>query len=190
MVMPTDEELIQELLNGSKAAMEVLVKRHYKTVFAFVYRKIGDYHTAYDITQEVFIKMMRALGDYRREGKFNHWLLRIAANSCTDYFRSVQRKSDQQTPFDEQFPDERSNVWDLLSKKLERDQVRKAINCLPKYQQDVVILKFYHGFKLKDIAEITLSKEATVKSRLRQGIAKLRSLLKGDEIREQAEGRL
>ena len=188
--MPTDEDLNQEILNGSQAAMEVLVKRHYKTVFAYVYRKIGDYHTAYDITQEVFIKMIKAIGSYGRGSKFNNWLLKIAVNSCVDYYRSRQRKTDQQTRLDEQPPDERSNVWDLLSKKLERERVRKAIEGLPKYQQDVVILKFYHDLKLKDIAEITLSKEATVKSRLRQGLAKLKGFLEGDETGEQTESRL
>lgn len=43
-IVPTDEQLIKEINNGSQAAMEVLVKRHYRLVFSYVYRKIGDYH--------------------------------------------------------------------------------------------------------------------------------------------------
>ena len=48
--MLTDEELIEEIIQGSQAAMEVLVNKHYKSVFAYLYRKTGDYHTAFDLT--------------------------------------------------------------------------------------------------------------------------------------------
>ncbi|MDQ0253560.1 DNA-directed RNA polymerase specialized sigma24 family protein [Evansella vedderi] len=86
--VPIDEELIEEIKNGSQAAMEVLIKKQYKTIFAYVYRKVGDYHLAYDMTQEVFIKMMKSINEYKGGGKFQHWLLKIAVNHCRDYFRS------------------------------------------------------------------------------------------------------
>ncbi len=90
--MLSDEELIEEILRGSQAAMEVLVKRHYKSVFAYVYRKTGDYHTAFDLTQEVFIKMLKALHHYNGVGKFTNWLFKIAHNSCLDHLRASQAK--------------------------------------------------------------------------------------------------
>lgn len=86
--MSTDEELIKEIQSGNQYAMEILVKTHYKLLFSFIYRHIGDYHTSYDITQEVLIKLVKSIKFYKDEGKFKNWLLRIAANSCNDYFRS------------------------------------------------------------------------------------------------------
>ena len=86
--MPTDDELVEEILNGSKAAMDVLVRRHYKNIFSYVYRKTGNYHLAYDLTQEIFIKMMKSIKNYKQQGKFSSWLLKIAVNHCRDYYKS------------------------------------------------------------------------------------------------------
>ncbi|MDG5789070.1 RNA polymerase sigma factor [Evansella sp. AB-P1] len=190
--MSTDEELIEEIKNGSQAAMEVLVKRHYKYIFAYVYRKLGDYHLAYDLTQDIFIKMMKSIHHYKGEGKFEHWLLKIAVNHCRDYFRSRSYKEkEEQNTLSEQIKDEKENVWDLISKKLESEKVKTAVHKLPEYQKEAIILKFYKGLKIKEIAHLTDSKEATVKSRLKQGIEKLKIALKGGDNNgvEQKENR-
>lgn len=186
--MPTNEELIEEIKNGSQAAMEVLVKKHYKNIFAYVYRKLGDYHLAYDLTQEVFIKMMKSIGTYKAKGKFEHWLLTIAVNHCRDYFRSstYKHRSKEQEIF-HQIKDGSENVWDLLSKKIDSEKVKEALQTLPEYQKETIILRFYHDLKIKEIAQITKSKEATVKSRLRQGISKLKELLQGGNKYEKAQ---
>lgn len=160
--------------------MEVLVKKHYKNIFAYVYRKLADYHLAYDLTQEVFIKMMKSIATYKAKGKFEHWLLTIAVNHCRDYFRSstYKHRSKEQEIF-YQIKDDSENVWDLLSKKIDSEKVKEALQTLPDYQKEAIILRFYHDLKIKEIAHITKSKEATVKSRLRQGIGKLKELLQG-----------
>ncbi|HHU20040.1 MAG TPA: RNA polymerase sigma factor [Bacilli bacterium] len=176
--MPTDEELIDEIQLGSQAAMEVLVKRHYQYIFAYVYRKVGDYHLAYDLTQEVFVKMMKALKRYRGKNKFKHWLLKIAVNHCRDYFRSRAFKhKEKEGELAPKLIDQKSNVWDLISKKINSEEVKAALEQLPEYQKETIILRYYHDLKIKEIAEVTDSKEATVKSRLRQGQAKLKQLL-------------
>lgn len=178
--MPTDEELIEEIKNGSQAAMEVLVKKYYKNIFAYVYRKTSDYHLAYDLTQEVFIKMMKSIGAYKSKGKFEHWLITIAVNHCRDYFRSsTYRRKKQEQEIVHQMTDDSKNVWDLLSKKIESEKVKEALNTLPDFQKEAIILRFYHDLKIKEIAHVTDAKEATVKSRLKQGIGKLKKLFQG-----------
>lgn len=178
--MPTDEDLIEEIKNGSQAAMEVLVKKHYKNIFAYVYRKLVDYHLAYDLTQEVFIKMMKSIATYKAKGKFEHWLLTITVNHCRDYFRSSTYKhKNKEQEIVHDIKDGSKNVWDLLSKKIDSEKVKEALQTLPDYQKEAIILRFYHDLKIKEIADITKSKEATVKSRLRQGVGKLKELLQG-----------
>ncbi|MBM7541644.1 RNA polymerase sigma factor [Amphibacillus cookii] len=178
--MQSDQSLIEEIKSGSQAAMEVLVKKHYRMIFAYTYRKVGDYHLAYDLTQEIFIKMIKSIKNYSGQGKFQHWLLKIAVNHCRDYYRSRAYKyKDKITKIDHQVVDERKNVEDLLSKKQRSVKVKAAIDQLPPYQREVIILKFYQGLKIKQIAQLTEVKEATVKSRLKQGKDKLKSLLKG-----------
>ncbi|WP_130808144.1 RNA polymerase sigma factor [Senegalia massiliensis] len=182
--MPTDEELIEEINKGSQAAMEVLVKKYYKSIFSYIYRKIGDYHISYDLTQEVFIKMMKSINKYEGRGKFNNWILKIAVNHCNDYYKSKTFKNrTRETQLEDRMSENNDKVWDLLKKKIERNLVKKEILRLPDYQKDVLILRYYHDMKLKEIADITESKESTVKSRLRQGTCKLKkNLLGGEDI--------
>lgn len=188
--MSTDEDLIKEIQNGNEYAMEVLIKRHYNLIFSFIYRNVGDYHAAYDITQNALIKLVKAINNYKDEGKFKNWLLRIASNACNDYFRSssfIKNKSNVE--LDTNLIDKNSNVYEIMSRKFERQEIKNAIMTLPSFQRDALILKYYHELKIKDIAYITQSTESTVKSRLRQGIEKLKQLfIRGDKNEKVAKG--
>lgn len=176
--MLTDEELIEEIKNGSQAAMEVLVRKHYKRIFAYIYRTVGDYHIAYDLTQEVFVKMMQSLHLYQRKGRFANWLITIAVNHCRDFFGSrLYKQASDEKELQPYVSNKRDNVWNLLSKKWESEQVRQAIQQLPTFQREPIILRFYHDYKMKEIAKITKSNESTVKSRIRQGTNKLKRIL-------------
>ena len=76
----TDEKLIKEILKGNESAMEILVKRHYiNLVHSYIYRATNDYNISYDITQDVFIKMMKNIDKYNLENrKFKN---RLSKNS-------------------------------------------------------------------------------------------------------------
>jgi RNA polymerase sigma factor (sigma-70 family) len=183
--LPTDEELIWEIQSGSQAAMEVLVKRYYKTVFGFLYRKIGDYHTAYDLTQEVFIRVMKSLASYQEDGKFEHWLMTVSIHCCHDYFRSREyAEKAHVVEYDDRY--EEPNVSNLLEKSLRHQEVKAAILSLPEEQRDAVILYYYNGYKIREISKLTNAKEATVKSRMRQALIKLKiALLRGEQYAKQ-----
>nr|WP_225445998.1 sigma-70 family RNA polymerase sigma factor [Paenibacillus arenosi] len=164
--------------------MEVLVKRHYSLIYTYIYRKIGNHHTAYDLTQEVFIKMMQSLDKYRQQGKFEHWLLKIAVNHCLDYYRSKHYRHQQATgELDTNIADDNSNVWDLFQSQYQQEQARQAVLSLPNNQREAIILSYYHDLKIKEIADMTCTNESTVKSRIRAGLSKLKQILLsgGDE---------
>lgn len=175
--MPADGELVKEILNGSQAAMEVLVRRHYRNIFAYVYRKTGEYHAACDLTQDIFMAMLKALPRYREKERFDRWLLVIAVNRCRDYHRSRGARTGREGRMPPDLPDLGHNVWELFSKKAERERVKAALEQLPPLQKEVILLRFYHDLKIREIARITQAGEATVKSRLREGLSKLKSLL-------------
>ena len=190
--LQTDSELIIEILNGSQAAMEILVRRHYESVFAYVYRQTGDYHAALDVTQDIFIKMMKGLSTYREREKFKSWLFRIAVNCCRDSFRCTSARTAREVELEANFSDGQSNIWDIFSKSTEREHIKDALDSLPEFQKEVVLLRFYHDLKLKEIADIIGSGEATVKSRLYQALDKLKKhLLAGEgELSENKKPRL
>jgi len=178
--MVLDSELIKEITAGSHAAMEMLVARHYKSVYAYVYRQTGNYHLSCDVTQEIFIRMIKGLRAYREDGKFINWLFKIAVNCCRDHCRSYAKQTSQLHTLSIDLSDERDNVYEIFCRKAEREKLKAVLDSLPSLQREVIILKFYYGFKIKEIAELTQALQSTVKSRLREGIANLKKRLLND----------
>lgn len=189
--MVDDEELVREIKTGSEAAMEVLTRRYYKTIFAFVYRKTGDRELAADMTQDVFIKMMKKIMAYSDKGSFRSWLFTITVNHCRDYWRSrAYRMSGRQTRMSEDLIGRRDDdVPFIFEQKETRKAVVAAIGQLPEEQKDVVLLRFYHEMKIREIAEVVGVGESTVKSRLRQGLRKLRIFFKRGGSEDEAATR-
>lgn len=187
--MPDDDELVAEVLRGSQAAMEVLVRRHYREVHAFLCRRLGDQQVAYDITQEVFAKVLTSLSAYRGPGKFANWVFVIAANRCRDFIRAAEAARGHLSPsrVPDDLRDDTADVWDLFERRLREDRVQTALQALPDAQREAILLSYFHGYRMREIAEITGVVESTVKSRIRQGLAKLRHELqrREDTPREQ-----
>ena len=182
----SDEKLIKELIKGNESAMEILVKRYYDLVYSFIYRNTSDYNTAYDITQDVFIKMMKNIDKYQIEnGKFKSWLLKIAVNTTKDYFRSkIYKQRIKSYDIDSHEIEDKANIVDILSKKEETIKIKEAIKNLPKLQREAIILKYYNDLKIKEISNITGENENTIKSRLFNGVKNLKKLLGGDNYEE------
>lgn len=186
--MKCDETLIHEVLNGNKGAVNLLAKKYYKPIFAYVYRNIGEKQTSYDITQEVFIKIIKNLKSFK--GNFNklkYWMFKIASNTCKDYYRSSYYKNNNNNIKVEDNMIVENNVEEILLKNERREIVKSALLNLSPQQRETLILRFYHDFKIKDIASITDANEATVKSRIRQGIQKLKKYFEGGEEGEYKE---
>ena len=89
-----DQQLVKAYLRGSEASLEVLINRHKERVYTAIYMFVRDQYLAEDIFQDTFIKVIESLrsGNYKEEGKFLPWVMRIAHNLCIDYFRKVKRK--------------------------------------------------------------------------------------------------
>src|SRR5256886_17131711 len=82
-----DGELVSSAIAGREAGFEELVRRYQRPIAAYVYRMVGDYDSALDLTQEVFIKVYNSLGRYRSEFKFSTWIYKIAHNAAIDHLR-------------------------------------------------------------------------------------------------------
>jgi RNA polymerase sigma factor (sigma-70 family) len=180
----SDHDLVIEIKAGSHSAMEVLVKRYYQQIYSFIYRKTGNKEIAYDLTQEVFMKMLKRIDTFQEKAQFKTWLYTVAVNHCTDYFRSKSYQVTKMTEeLDEQHSQDLAEVSYIFEKKEMRRKIKAAIDSLPDYQSDTILLKYYHDLKIKEIALIMKTSESTVKSRLRQGMEKLKGLLqRGDDV--------
>jgi RNA polymerase sigma factor (sigma-70 family) len=188
--MPDDQELIEEILSGSQAAMEVLTRKYYKQIYAFVYRKVGNRETAYDLTQEIFIKMIQRIEMFSSKGKFKNWLYQIAVNHCRDYWRSSEyKKISRQAELPDTIKSDQKSVPYIFERKETREQVKQAIHNLPDIQREAIILKYFHHMKIQEIAEVTKANVSTVKSRLKQGLGKIAASLERGEESEKKRNR-
>lgn len=88
----TDELLVVRARQGDDLAMEEVFQRYRQPVYRFVYRFAASREEAEDITQDVFLKVFEHLHSFREECRFSTWIMRIAANLCTDRARARQRR--------------------------------------------------------------------------------------------------
>src|SRR5712691_13553729 len=83
----TDRDLVSVAGAGLEGGFEELVRRYQRPISAYVYRMVGDYDVALDLTQEIFIKVYGSLARYRSEFKFSTWIYKIAHNCAVDHLR-------------------------------------------------------------------------------------------------------
>lgn len=113
-------------------------------------------------------------------GKFRNYLLTIAVNTCNNYFKKTKPAYTDLESLD--IADEADSSFEKMIRDENKLEVRRAVNALPGYQKEVIILRFYHELKIREIAKVTGASIPTVKSRLQQGIKKLRRCL--DDFKE------
>src|SRR4029450_12625680 len=83
----SDTDLVATAINGQEGSIEELVRRYQRPISAYVYRMVGNYESALDLTQEIFIKVYASLRKYRSEFKFSTWIYKIAHNAAVDHLR-------------------------------------------------------------------------------------------------------
>lgn len=172
--------MIKKIQSGDVDAFDLLVRKYYGSIYRFCYRRLnGDVDTAADITQDVFLKLLENIHAVRMFGKFQNYLLTIAANTCKNYFKKAKPIYTDLNTLD--ITDDTGDVLERMIENENTIEIRKALHLLPDYQKEVIILRFYHDLKIREIAKITKSNVPTVKSRLRQGLQKIKRYLKDFE---------
>jgi RNA polymerase sigma-70 factor (ECF subfamily) len=182
--MMTVLDLVERARRGDLASFNELVLQHQRQVFAVCLRMLGQTAAAEDATQEAFVSAWRNL-DGLRGDRFGPWLLRIAANVCTDELRRRKRRPGisledalEEGGFQPADPDPLPEA-SVLSSEL-RGAIDRAILTLPDEQRLVVILSDIEGLDYQEIADVMGGSLGTVKSRLSRARAHLREALLRD----------
>lgn len=170
-----DKYLIKSAQAGESTAPERIVHEYYDEIYRYLYRKFGNSFDAQDVTQEVFVKFFSSIHSYSERGKLRNYLFKLAANASNDVFR----KSVKSVSLDEvtELQDISEGPAESAQRKDDKQAVRDALQSLPSFQRDVIILRFYHDMPFADIAKITDSNISSAKSRYRQGMEKLKKVL-------------
>jgi RNA polymerase sigma-70 factor (ECF subfamily) len=140
---------------GDRNALQYLYIRYAEEVQRYVRSIVGDHHESEDITQSVFLKLMRVIGSYSpRDVPFAAWLRRVARNAALDHLRSKRPVPVDEVRLADHSPEE------LRSERV-RD-LRQALERLPYEQREVLILRHLAGLSPREIARVLDKTEAAV----------------------------
>ena len=176
----TDVKLIQQILQGDPDAFSPLVKKYQKGVHALVWRKIGDFHIAQEITQDAFLNAYQKLGTLKNHNLFAGWLYVIASNLCLDWLRR-NRLPMESLDADNTNEVDKVSYSQYVAEKQEaeadetrREVVKELLKKLPESERTVMTLHYLGEMTIKTISEFLGVSPNTVKSRLSRARNRLR----------------
>jgi RNA polymerase sigma-70 factor (ECF subfamily) len=184
--MPAERETESDaaaLATGSIAAFEKVFRAWKDPVYGYVLRMVGDQALAQDLTQDVFLRVMRSARTYDHRGRLRQWLFTIASNIVTDHLRRTKRRREVlvEEPADagaaagQEAP--AVQALEAFSSEELRESVREAVGELPPEQRSVLLLRQYGDLTFKEIAALETCSINTALSRMRYALANLKKLL-------------
>ncbi len=176
-----DLELVLALKNGDRAAIETLYDRYSRLVYKLALRILSTEDAAADLTQEIFLALWNKPEKYQADrGSLSVFLSVMTRSQALNRLRSAKSQQQLIQRFGHMaMPDLGDNPnLDRVALEELSQRVKTALNQLPDTQRQVLELAYYDGFSQSDITEKTGVPLGTVKSRSRQGLLKLRELLK------------
>jgi RNA polymerase sigma-70 factor, ECF subfamily len=175
----SDAECVRRLLQGEADAFEVLVRRHQKAIFNLVYRMLGDYDEAAEVSQETFLSAYRSIRQFRGDANFSTWLYRIAINHASTRRRGLAKWQQRTVPLDTTEPvnEREPDPADIVEQKEVQELVQKALNGLEASDAMIILLKDLQDVPYEEVARVLDVPVGTVKSRLHRARKALRSRL-------------
>ena len=163
-----EDEILERLNGGAASALDELVRAYYPDILRYCRRHSPDEAGAEDAAQETFLKAVRHLDAYAHRGKFRAYLYKIAANTCTD----LRRRNGRPEPLG---PEEYIEPgFEQVEAEL---SLMQLVSALPEKQREVVVLRYVHELKLREIAEVLDEPLRTVQSRLHSALKALKKSL-------------
>jgi RNA polymerase sigma factor (sigma-70 family) len=179
----TDEQLVDRIRQGDNEAYRCLVERHGQYIYTLVYRMVEHRETAEDLTQDIFMKLYRSLGQFRGDAKFTTWLYRLTVNLVTDYRRS-QRRKPYEAILDKVkgwFGNREEEPEAMALQKEEQETVQRLLAGLPDKYKMILYLYHFKQLSYQEIADATQLPLKTIETRLYRGKALLKQ--KWQEVR-------
>ena len=183
-----EAELIKAAANGDEAAFSRIVTAYERLVYSTLKSKVMSGEDAMDLSQEVFIKIWRALPNWRGDCKLSTWIYKVCVNTSLDFLRkasdvetlSTSPEDDDDRPFEVADESISSSPERLAEQNETTLAVRRAISRLPEDQRQVIMLRDIDGFSYEDISEMLSLGIGTVKSRINRARTRLKALLESE----------
>jgi RNA polymerase sigma-70 factor (ECF subfamily) len=185
------DALIARCLSGDQVAWDQIVRQHWRKVFNLAYKFVGRHDEAEDLTQDIFLKIFKALHTFDRRANFQTWLISISRNLCIDHYRSVRKEREtmaRDVDASELSPVSRERgPYGQLEQLDLKHLIKRALAELPPTLREAVMLRDLQEFSYQEISAQLGLPEGTVKSRINRGrlelarqLRRLQSRLPGD----------
>ena len=182
MHLPNEKELVRRIKNDPQT-FAIVYDAYYTAIFAYIFRRLGNYELAKDVTAETFLKAYQNIATfYWRNISLSSWLYRIATNETNQCFRKSKYKPSciedinlhLYLPYEEGVETEKASLEKAFQENQEFVTIQQQLTLLDTKYQEVIALRFFEEKSIKEIAEILGKNEGTVKSLLSRGLEKLR----------------
>lgn len=176
---PDLQELLRGVAQGDQEAFASVYDAVVGSVLGIARSVLRDRAQSEEVAQEVLVEVWRTAANYRPErGSVRNWILTLAHRRAVDRVRSVDASAarEHRAALLERTP-EYDEVTEEVEASLEREQVRRCVRTLTEVQRQAVDLAYYRGLTYREVAELLMLPLGTVKTRLRDGLIRLRDCL-------------
>lgn len=173
------EDLLRDVAAGDRAAFGEMYDRMSSRVMGLVTRLLRDRAQSEEVTQEVFLEIWQGAGAFdRSRGSAISWVLTIAHRRAVDRIRASQKSHDRDLRIGiRDVEREFDSVTETVEIRVENERVKRAMSRLTPLQREAVVLAYYGGYSHSEMAQILSIPLGTVKTRLRDGMIRLRDEL-------------
>lgn len=179
----TDGDLLVRALSGKEESFEELVRRYQRPITNYIYRMVGNYDSALDVTQEVFIKVYNSMASYRSDYKFSTWLYKISHNASIDHLRRNSHHEQslevegENGSYQLEFHSQRLSPEQERERSEWREEIEAVVAGLPAGYRELILFRHERDMSYDEIAEITNLPLGTVKNRLFRAREMMREML-------------
>ena len=167
-----DAVLIQKALDGNDDAFAHLFQRYYALLYKYLLKLTLDEELSKDVAQETMLKCYTHLSTYKAEGKFSTWMISIASRHYMDLLRRKKRERNWLEQVKRSLS--RQLTWQAKNQAMEWSDVFADFNQLEADVRVPLLLHHYYGYTYMEISKMIGIKEGTVKSRVHNGLKRLR----------------
>jgi len=177
----SDEELVDLAKHGDRDAFACIYRRYFNVVYNRVRYLVPDADVE-DVTQEIFIALLRSIKGFQARSLFRTWFRTLTTRQIAEYYRKKGRHNNFQITLDEieNLPD-RQNSYESLEVPF---FVRTALNELPEQYREIILLRFADGFSFNEISTLIKRHPEATKSLFRRAISALTQKLEDEDVRE------
>ena len=175
----SQQDLLEKVAQGDQRAFAALYDQISPRVFGLVRRILRDQAQSEEVTQEVFLEIWQSATRFDpNKGGASTWILTMAHRRAVDRVRSSQASRDRDTRIGiRDYNPDYDHVAETIEVRIEHERVSKAMSRLTELQRQAVTLAYYGGYSHSEVAEMLSVPIGTVKTRLRDGMIRLRDEL-------------